>query len=268
MAINPHTAAAIAEVVLYVPMVPIALYLMVRNWKYRPRTAWYPPAVFSTIRLVGGIMTIIEQQNQRNRGLIIATIVLLNIGLIPLLMAFLGYARLVLEHDFGDNRRVNLFLRLIKILVLVAAGLLGAAGGYAGQPEFANTQSTLSKAAYVLFSVSLVALIASFIGLSRNQGRITPAHRIYVKWALVAAPPLCVRAAYGIIGVAVASGNNILTSSWSPLFGSATAFGLMALLPEYIVLCIYIYLSACHLRTGKQEEVVEGRTKHESSDMS
>lgn len=40
-------------------------------------------------------MTIIEQQNQQNRGLIIATIVLLNIGLIPLLMAYLGYARLV-----------------------------------------------------------------------------------------------------------------------------------------------------------------------------
>lgn len=40
-------------------------------------------------------MTIIEQQDDGNRGLFIATIVLLNIGLIPLLMAFLGYARLV-----------------------------------------------------------------------------------------------------------------------------------------------------------------------------
>ncbi|KAK3345800.1 hypothetical protein B0T25DRAFT_583107 [Lasiosphaeria hispida] len=268
MAINSHTAAAIAEVVLYVPMVPIALYLMIRNWRYRPRTAWYPPAAFSAIRFAGGIMTIVEQQNQSNRSLIIATIVLLNIGLIPLLMAFLGYARLVLEHNFGNNQRVKTFLRLIKICILVAAGLLGAAGGYAGQPEFANTQSTLSKAAYSLFSVALVALIASFIGLSLNQRRIAPAHRLYVRWALVAALPLSVRAAYGIIGVAVASGNNILTSSWSPLFGSATAFGLMALLPEYIVLCIYIYLSAYHLHTAKQELAVEGRTKQGSSDMS
>jgi hypothetical protein len=71
-----------------------------------------------------------------------------------------------------------MFLRLIKISVLVAAGLLGAAGGYAGKSEFANTQSTLSKAAYALFSVALVALIASFFGLFLNQSRITPAHRL------------------------------------------------------------------------------------------
>jgi hypothetical protein len=96
----------------------------------------------------------------------------------------------------------------------------------------------------------------------------TNTHSQYVRWALVAAVPLCVRAAYGIIGVAVASGSSILTSDWSPLFGSATAFGLMALLPEYLVLCIYIYLSTYHLRTSKQEQLVEGRRKLGSSDMS
>jgi hypothetical protein len=66
---------------------------------------------------------------------------------------------------------------LIKIEVLVAAGLLGAAGGYAGQPEHANTQSTLSRAAYILFSVALVLLIASFVVLFLNPSQITPAHR-------------------------------------------------------------------------------------------
>ena len=79
---------------------------------------------------------------------------------------------------------------------------------------------------------------------------------------MVASPPLCVRAAYGIIGVAVASGSKMSTSSWNPLFGSATAFGLMALLPEYIVLCIYTYLSAYHLRTA-----VDGRKEDGSGDM-
>ena len=73
---------------------------------------------------------------------------------------------------------MSVFLRLIKICILVASGLLGAAGGYAGQPEAANTQATLSKAAYALFSVVLVALIATFIGLSLIQSRIAPAHRL------------------------------------------------------------------------------------------
>jgi len=39
-------------------------------------------------------MTIIEQQNPTH-GIVIAAIVLLNIGLIPLLLNYLGYARLV-----------------------------------------------------------------------------------------------------------------------------------------------------------------------------
>jgi len=39
-------------------------------------------------------MTIIEEQNP-TRGIVITTIVLLNIGLIPLLLNYLGYARLV-----------------------------------------------------------------------------------------------------------------------------------------------------------------------------
>ncbi|KAK0719103.1 hypothetical protein B0H67DRAFT_632981 [Lasiosphaeris hirsuta] len=268
MAVNPHTAAAIAQVAAYAPMAPITTYLMIRNWRWRPRTAWYPPAAFSAIRLAGGVLTIIEQQNQSNRTLIITTIVLLNIGLIPLLLTLLGYARLVLENNFGDYKRVKLFLLTLKISLLAAAGLLGAAGGYAGQPESANLQSTLSKAAYALFSLVLAALIASFIGLSLNQRGINPAHRLYVTWGLVSTLPLCVRAAYGIIGVAVASGTNMLTSTWSPLFGSATAFGLMGLLPEYIVLCIYVCLSTHHLRAAKREEVVERRTKHRSSDVS
>lgn len=42
----------------------------------------------------------------------------------------------------------------------------------------------------------------------------------------------------------------------------------MALLPEYIVLCIYIYLSIYHLRTAKHNESAGGRKYHGSGDMS
>jgi len=47
MTVTPHTAAAIAQVVLYAPMAPITTYLLIRNWRWRPRTAWYPSAAFS-----------------------------------------------------------------------------------------------------------------------------------------------------------------------------------------------------------------------------
>ena len=145
-------------------------------------------------------MTIIEQQDPKheNRGLLIATIVLLNVGLVPLLMAYLGYARLVyataftpfllkaailthlcfrLENDFSHSRPISIFLRLLKVGVLLATGLLGAAGGYAGKPEDAEKQSTLSKAAYAIFVVVLVALIGTFVALAGNLKSVARGRR-------------------------------------------------------------------------------------------
>jgi len=81
---------------------------------------------------------------------------------------------------------------------------------------------------------------------------------------LLAAPPLALRTAYGIISVFEASGNNITTSMWSPLFGSATAFALMALVPEYIVLAIFMYLGHYRIKTCGSREWVDDRPPKKS----
>lgn len=48
---DSHTALGIAQIVFYVPMVPLAIYLMVRNGKIRPRMAWWPLIPFSLSKL-------------------------------------------------------------------------------------------------------------------------------------------------------------------------------------------------------------------------
>ncbi|KAJ9136617.1 hypothetical protein NKR23_g9747 [Pleurostoma richardsiae] len=154
-----HTAAAIAQLVFYVPVVPATLYLCVRNWKYGPRMAWYPPVPFSLIRLVGSILIIVEEQNPDSLGLIIATIVLLNVGLIPLIMSFLDVVRLVLESNFKNKKKAKTLIYIIRYNILGAIGLLSASGGLAGQPELAHTQSILSKVAYIQFAGVLAGLI-------------------------------------------------------------------------------------------------------------
>jgi hypothetical protein len=45
--VSSHTAAAIAQVAFYGPVVPIAFYIFTRNWNNRPRMAWYPLIPFS-----------------------------------------------------------------------------------------------------------------------------------------------------------------------------------------------------------------------------
>ena len=48
---DAHTALGIAQIVFYAPIVPLAIYLMVRNGKIRPRMAWWPLIPFSLSKL-------------------------------------------------------------------------------------------------------------------------------------------------------------------------------------------------------------------------
>lgn len=63
-------------------------------------------------------------------------------------------------------------------------------------------------------------------------------------------PPLLLRAVYGLLYSFTASTMSTLNTTWNPLFGSAVAFALMALLPEYIVLITYLYLGFHRKRTA------------------
>ncbi|KAK8095045.1 hypothetical protein PG997_001730 [Apiospora hydei] len=145
---NAHKASAIAQIVFYAPIVPITLYVGVRAWKYGPRLAWYPAMAFACVRLVGGALALASLIDPKNMSLIMATIVLLNIGLVPLIMPFHALTRIVLEESFLESKRKKWFITVTRWLLLVAVALLSTAGGLTGNPEMAPTQSILSKVAY------------------------------------------------------------------------------------------------------------------------
>lgn len=129
---NAHTSVGIAQVVFYAPMVPIVIYLFSRNARIRPRMAWWPLITFALcmlpmsrpkhthstttttketiskekrkekkntnadlVRLAGGIVTILAEKKPGNTGLWIAALILLNVGVVPLIVADLGLTRLV-----------------------------------------------------------------------------------------------------------------------------------------------------------------------------
>ena len=58
--------------------------------------------------------------------------------------------------------------------------------------------------------------------------------------------------------------SNSLFSMWNPVFGSAIAFALMALLPEYIVLVTYLYLGFRRIRSCQQQQLYSN-TEDENS---
>ncbi|KAK7977158.1 hypothetical protein PG988_004648 [Apiospora saccharicola] len=249
---NAHRASAIVQIVFYAPMVPIMLYVGIRAWKYGPRRAWFPAMVFACVRLVGGALDLASKNDPKNNSLITATIILLNLGLVPLIMP--------LEASFPESKSKKRFIDVNRLLLLAAVALLSTAGGFTGDPEMANTQSILSKVAYFEFVVVLLALIAMAAWLNFwRRDRIQDGQIIYIQWLLIASPFLCIRAVFGVISVFEAAGANILTSVWSPMFGSALLFSLMALLPEYIVLCVFVYLGIHRVSTADRYGLVAQR---------
>ncbi|KAK0645430.1 hypothetical protein B0T16DRAFT_457464 [Cercophora newfieldiana] len=270
---NEHTSVGIAQIVFYVPATIYIHYIGIRCWKYGPKMAWYPLMAFALVRLAGGGLVIaFEDDLQKNRttgnvniSLIKATYVLLNIGLVPLLTAFNRLSAMVSTSNFPEDDRLKKIQKICGILVLVAAGLLGAAGGMTGKPGEADSQVKLSKIAYFEFLAVfvLLTLMCAYLYFVKRR-HIREDHLPYLRCMLLAAPPMAVRTAYGVIGVFEATGDNLTKSMWSSLFGNATAFALMALLPEYIVLVIFMYLGRYRIKTCSRRNWVDDRPPKKS----
>ncbi|ETS73395.1 hypothetical protein PFICI_15000 [Pestalotiopsis fici W106-1] len=247
--VSSHTAVAIAQTVFYAPVLPITVYLLIRNWKAGPRLAWYPLVLFCLMRLAGGITVIIWSTDVNNLGLIIASIVLLNLGLIPLIVTINALTRFVIASSFPDDVWGLRIGRILRFAILVAIGLLIAAGSLIGNARLVDTQRTLTKVGYVEFVVILCVLVVMLLRLQIRQKDIKIQDFIYVKLTLITTPFIMLRAIFGLL---YAFTSHDVFSMWNPLFGSALAFGLIALLPEYIALVTYIYLGFYRIRTARQ----------------
>jgi len=57
---------------------------------------------------------------------------------------------------------------------------------------------------------------------------------------------IALRTAYGVLAE---FDTDPVFSTWNPVFGSAVAFGLMVLLPEYMAILAYSYLGFIRMRT-------------------
>ncbi|CAG9983615.1 unnamed protein product [Clonostachys byssicola] len=236
---NPHTALSIAQIIFYVPIAVLSIWLIVRNWSNRPRMAWWPMVPFSLMRVAGGPIVIALEKDQSNVGLIIAAIVLLNVGAVPLIVAMSGFFRIVLMDNFPPSKRIDQATRALRISILLAAILLTVGGSLISQPS----QSTrdlgriLQLVGYAIFAAVIAFLIAAHIRFWSMKQSLIPTSRRVILGALASGPFLVVRCVYGILQVTFEFDRG---TTWNPLYGSAVAFAMMALLVEYIAVIIYL----------------------------
>ncbi|KAM3522877.1 hypothetical protein MY4038_008429 [Beauveria bassiana] len=241
---NAHTSVAIAQTIFYAPMVPLVVYLFSRNGRIRPRMAWWPLIPFSLFRLAGGIVTIIAEKQPGNTGLWIAALILLNVGVVPLIVANLGLTRLIIQDNHASKPTYTHLAKALRLLFLLAILLL--AGGSGTASVNAHLSRALTLTGYVVFALELLLLTATQLwfftrhrGTAPTAAPLLPSSRRVLAATLAAFPLLAVRTVYGLLEVARQDEPG---SAWNPLTGSALAFALMALLPEYAVLAGWVFV--------------------------
>lgn len=138
--------------------------------------------------------------------------------------------------NYSHDDRARKAAVLLRLGFAAAIVLFIASGAMSGVENLLHVSRVLSVVGYVVFAVILAVLIAMqlFFRFTR-QHEISPVGRKVLLACLSASPFLIIRTVYGFLSTANAANAGTI---WSPLLGSAVAFALMALLPEYIAICI------------------------------
>ncbi|KAF4213267.1 hypothetical protein CNMCM5878_000162 [Aspergillus fumigatiaffinis] len=227
----------IAATAFYAPVVPLAMYLLYRNWRRLPKIAWYPFILLSLMRLASGPVLIALANNVASEGLYITATFLLNVGVIPLLLVNFGFVLIVIADNIRDQAQVKRFGKIVRLALSLSICFLVVGSALATvKPSIARIFQLLG---YCFFALILLGLLANQVSFLRKSHELIPSSRTVATGALVAAPFLLVRNVYGLLyygtNYYILDSNGQYTahqSLWNPITGNHVAFALMGLLSE------------------------------------
>ncbi|CAG7925164.1 unnamed protein product [Penicillium olsonii] len=250
-----HSKLSIAQIIFYVPVTALALYLACYRHK-RPRMAWIVLTFFSLgmylrarhasviklsnklspVRITAGILVIIAEKSS-NEGVMIASVIFLNAGMIPLIAATLGCLRIIMALEQNMNRHIRQCLVLSRVLFIVGIGLTVAGGALEGSDTVSDalTGLKLVKTGYIIVVVFVGCLLAVQIYFWTQRSYLSTTSKTVHDATALATPFIIVRISYLFLSVYQPS-----DLRWNDLSGPIAPFVTMGLLMEYAVVCIYL----------------------------
>ncbi|KAI1337208.1 hypothetical protein F5Y15DRAFT_418260 [Xylariaceae sp. FL0016] len=241
---NPHTIVAITQTVLYAPLAPFSIFILIRNRDRPPSVTWNCLVLYTCMRLAGGPVTITYQ----NAGghvedapeLYRTSLVLLNVGLVPLLVATHG---LVLQ-VFAESRQpaslegAVLLAKLARASYLSATLLVGVGDILASDGVNQHTGHLLDTVGHVMSAATLALLLWTQVLLWHDRTRHTSVSVKILRYMSCPVPFLTVRTVYALLYIYT---QDDADSTWNPVNGSPVAFALLALLMEFVVMGLYMW---------------------------
>ncbi|KAI2471446.1 hypothetical protein F4781DRAFT_386919 [Annulohypoxylon bovei var. microspora] len=236
MALTERDNISIAQIIIYVPALVIAVLLSIRHGFGRS-AGWFYLIIFSLARIIGASLELATISDPQNVSLRIGAATLQNIGLSPLIMLQLG----LLGRALGSIRKTTTAfvteqrLRLVQLIALVGL-ILGIVGGTQSGESYGNTGvytiSTLSQAGTGITIAAYVLLVIATVAVAMQLSYIEEGEKRLVLAVGLSLPFILVRLAY--------SGETVFghNPDFSQLTGNVNVQLGMAVIMEMIVITI------------------------------
>jgi hypothetical protein len=236
MTFNPTTKLSVAEIAIYILLLPPTLYLFYLHGRRAIMTFLYLIA-FQVIRMAAAGIQISERNDARPST---AAAIVSSIGLSPLLLAFAGFVNVLREYYSTSSQRNRLFSLVNGIGVhfgAVAGIALVAAGAtklvkVSSTAHDIHTGHTMVEAGTVIFFLTWLAavLLAAYVLVSGSQTQTPLTVRMFM---LGGATFIGVRTIYSVV-----SGFDH-SPSLSPITGTfAVKFAVAFLMLLLAALCL------------------------------
>ncbi|KAJ3556317.1 hypothetical protein NM688_g2095 [Phlebia brevispora] len=249
MGLDARGDVSVVELIIYVPLLFITIFLIVRHG-IRKDLGWVYLVLLSIIRIVGGITHIAyESSSKPAKNLHIIASVMEASGVSPLLLASIGFLGTVKQYGFEDEMRLQLVFRLLHLAANVALILAIVGGVKAGtDTDISDIQNGISlrHAGVILFVIVFVfiALITGY--LWANKSRVLMQRRKLLLAVTSTLPFLAVRVIYTVCsafaptGIPGVTSGNASLASFNSLTGSFVIYLIMSVLMELIAVGIYV----------------------------
>ncbi|KZT33624.1 hypothetical protein SISSUDRAFT_1027488 [Sistotremastrum suecicum HHB10207 ss-3] len=241
MHITTRGIVSIVQIIVYLPLIALALILVFRHGFSR-ESGWIFLAIFSLIRIVGAaLILILENESSPSSNLVTASSIVVSIGLTPLLFAVMGFLTIVAQRSPSLHmiRSKSIFYRLLHLAI--TAGLILSVVSATKLSSSSSTSSDISQAnnfrkiAGFIFTGAYLILVALHLFCWMNKSQVLYHRRKLLLGLSCAVPFVGVRVAYTLIGSLQS-----FTSNFSPINGSIVLYVAMSVAMEFIAIFIYV----------------------------
>lgn len=238
MGLSNRDGLAIAEIVIYSPLVVLSFALCVRH-SFRVFVGWLFLFLFCSIRIVGPALQLASINNPKTIPFHTTPIELFAIGQVLLLYTTLGLLSRVANgvNKIRDTGVKGLYIQLLRVpliagIILVIIGTVASASTWISTGSYPIDRLTKIGTIIIVAGFAVIVLVAlAFVARRADAER---ADALLLDAIIASLPLILIRLIYSLMIAFVDD------AAFNPLDGNAAAQGLLAVAGEAIAVILYI----------------------------